>query len=388
MEVIRIRTTIRDQNIFTLNQTSLGPFDDTDDNIKLFINNILLLRLNYTVYTYKPYLYEDNLECIKWEILQKYVFVERSHFKVSLDIFNNPCGAAATDLKTISRLSEFINRLQWVHLLIFILAFISLYQGIKDINKFGKIYMRAKHRKRKESNLSTSLSSGIKSEDSIYYNPLLDTSYEDELNNNSDNKNKRNNRNNDDDDDIVVMEEPKGKRKVSQFYNNNKNNHKGNEHKIEKTRSKYRKFQFWAVICVFANIFQLFGAGISLSSPINVTLTETLLIGLGCFFAWINIVKYIEYHRDWSLLYDVLYKTSPAASRYIIGVFPVFIAFIFFGVCVFWQSERFANTSSSMFTLFAIMQGDSVFDTFQDLKGIHFFMGQIYCLAFCTIFIL
>jgi hypothetical protein len=33
------------------------------------------------------------------------------------------------------------------------------------------------------------------------------------------------------------------------------------------------------------------------------------------------------------------------------------------------------------------LNGDSIFDTFNDLTGVSFFLGQIYCYLFCLMFI-
>jgi hypothetical protein len=67
---------------------------------------------------------------------------------------------------------------------------------------------------------------------------------------------------------------------------------------------------------------------------------------------------------------------------------PIFLGFIFFGLCMFWRSERFINTSTAMITLFAMSNGDSVIDIFYDLARVNFLFGQIYCYLFCIIFII
>lgn len=116
------------------------------------------------------------------------------------------------------------------------------------------------------------------------------------------------------------------------------------------------------------------------------TSTE-VLVGFGCMLAFINIGRYIEYSANYATLYVTLTGALPNVIRYLIGVMPIFLGFIFFGLCLFWRSERFTNTSNIMIILFALAQGDSVFDTFKDLSGISFFIGQIYLYLFCIMFI-
>ena len=158
---------IREENVYNLTASSLGPFDDSQENIKLFINDMLLFRINYTIYTYKPFIYESNLECVKWEILQNYNLVERSHFKVKLNINNFPCDI---DTRTISLFEEFVNKLKWIHILVLGLALISLDISRKHISHFANAYMKSKKVKHKASmGGSDSSDTGIKSENSIYY---------------------------------------------------------------------------------------------------------------------------------------------------------------------------------------------------------------------------
>jgi len=173
---------------------------------------------------------------------------------------------------------------------------------------------------------------------------------------------------------------------LSQF---SKSINKEKEKKYEEHRDKYSKFQFWTTICLTGNLIQIFGSGVAISYPDNILDIESILVGLGCLFAYFNIARYLEFHStNFSIFYEVVSKAFPIVLRYLGGVFPIFLGFLFFGICVFWKSERFATPSRSMYSLFSIILGDNVYDTFQDLKGINFFLGQIYCYCFCSLFIL
>jgi len=74
--------------------------------------------------------------------------------------------------------------------------------------------------------------------------------------------------------------------------------------------------------------------------------------------------------------------------RYISGVLPMYIGFILFGYCLFWESERFGSISSTMRTLFSTINDDSVYATFQDLKRDNFFISQIYLYIFNVSFLM
>ena len=103
-----------------------------------------------------------------------------------------------------------------------------------------------------------------------------------------------------------------------------------------------------------------------------------VLVGFGCMFAYFNIGKYLDYNIEYSTIYATLQRAFPNVIRFLIGVLPIFIGFTFFGLCVFWRSERFYNTSSTTMALFSMINGDSIYDIISDLSGISFFLGQIY----------
>jgi len=143
----------------------------------------------------------------------------------------------------------------------------------------------------------------------------------------------------------------------------------------------------WSILCLVGNIIQIFGAGLSLLDSENVMTSTEVLVGFGCMLAFINIGRYLDYNKDYSTIFSTIQRALPNVLRYLLGVMPIFFGFIFFGLCLFWRSERFVSTSSTMMALFAMLNGDSVFDIFRDLTGVNFFLGQIYCYLFCIMFI-
>jgi hypothetical protein len=249
-------------------------------------------------------------------------------------------------------------------MIVLTLAIVSTRIGWSFITEFAAHYMKSKQ---KDSD-SEDVSSHTKSTDSYYYNPLLATP------------------------SVHSKEETtlpvSTNRHPSQFHILHDMNKKNKEDEFNEIKDKYNKFQFWTIVCLFSNIIQIFGSCVAIAYPNNILQSESVLVGLGCFFAYINIVRYIQFDSNFSIFYDIVSKSFPIVMRYLAGVFPIFLGYLFFGICVFWQSERFATVSRSMYTLFALIQGDAVSDTIMDLKGRSFIIGQIYCYTFCMLFIL
>lgn len=146
-------------------------------------------------------------------------------------------------------------------------------------------------------------------------------------------------------------------------------------------------FNMWSIISFIGNVIQLFGSGLALFDVESVNTSTELLVGFGCFLAYLNIGRYLEFNQQYSAIFATIQVAVPNVLRYFLGVMPIFFGFIFFGLCMFWRSERFVSVSSTMRTLFSLMNGDSVFDIFNELTQVNFIFGQLYGYIFCIIFI-
>jgi len=62
-----------------------------------------------------------------------------------------------------------------------------------------------------------------------------------------------------------------------------------------------------------------------------------------------------------------------------VGILPFFIGMGLLGNCIFWETNRFKDVSTSLFTNFALMHGDAVGDTWNDMSGAEYVIGNIYC---------
>ena len=60
-------------------------------------------------------------------------------------------------------------------------------------------------------------------------------------------------------------------------------------------------------------------------------------------------------------------KAAPEVGRAMVSVIPIFIGYSFLGMAFFWESRRFANLTTSSYTLFALMHGDMIWDTYNDM---------------------
>ena len=144
---------------------------------------------------------------------------------------------------------------------------------------------------------------------------------------------------------------------------------------------------WWHLFCLIGNIIQIFASTLSLFDNKILFHSTEILVGFSVMFAYFNIGRYIEFDSNYSIFYLIIKNSLDKVGSFLLGVTPIFLGFILFGLCVFWRSERFTSFSDIIIVLFSLAQGDSVFDAFKDLQGIYFIIGQIYLYSFCILFI-
>lgn len=155
-------------------------------------------------------------------------------------------------------------------------------------------------------------------------------------------------------------------------------------------QDKMGLFSQWSIISILANIVQLFGALSNLISVFNLFELETptsgggveLLIGFGCMCAWVGLVRYMETSKNYSLLAHTLSLALPNVLRTLLSALPVLLGYTFLGVAIFWKSNRFASAPGCFSTLYSLMFGDMVYDTFHDLMQTNYLAAQMYLYSF------
>ena len=61
-----IKTNISYENLYKINKTNLGPFMETDENLKLYINDVIDFKIIYKFSTEIPIYKYNKFECFKW----------------------------------------------------------------------------------------------------------------------------------------------------------------------------------------------------------------------------------------------------------------------------------------------------------------------------------
>jgi len=102
----------------------------------------------------------------------------------------------------------------------------------------------------------------------------------------------------------------------------------------------------------------------------------------------VGLVRFLDYDRRFFVVVLTLRKALPRVARLLVGVLPLFLAFALLGVALFGADvDDFRSLGQSCITLFAVLNGDVIRDTFTALTQVHNVAGQVYLYIFVSLFI-
>jgi len=115
--------------------------------------------------------------------------------------------------------------------------------------------------------------------------------------------------------------------------------------------------------------------------------TRFRYVGFCCFMSWLALTQYFESFPGYYMAFHTLGISLGRVFRFLCSVVPLFCGFMFLGVCLFWRSPLFTSPGASAASLFSLMNGDMIHDTFDELYGIEGMLAHLYLYAFLFTFI-
>ena len=131
-------------------------------------------------------------------------------------------------------------------------------------------------------------------------------------------------------------------------------------------REKLLFFDFWYFVGILGNMVQIWASVLVFAQEIGSndyhgTYFIGILIGFSCFLAWFHLIRYLEFNRSIFTISNILKRSLPQMLFFIIGFIPIFMAYVFLGVSLFWRFDKFKNPNEATMTLFSLIMGDSIF---------------------------
>lgn len=143
---------------------------------------------------------------------------------------------------------------------------------------------------------------------------------------------------------------------------------------------------------IFGDVFVVLAASLQLSTSFGNPEGEwaRLFTGLGVLILCVNMTKYLEYNLAFYTLILTLRTSFKKIIKYFISTMPSFFGFLLCGVVIFSPySDNFQDMDTTAATLFALINGDDVHATFNNLNDVYPFapFARFYLYAFILLFI-
>ncbi|CEG47548.1 Mucolipidin and related proteins (TRML subfamily of transient receptor potential proteins) [Plasmopara halstedii] len=113
-----------------------------------------------------------------------------------------------------------------------------------------------------------------------------------------------------------------------------------------------------------------------------------LLHATALLLLWSSSMGYLQHNQNIFSIVLTLKLGLPRVLQFLLGVFPLFFGYALFGTIYFGNKiEEFGCLSASMVTLFSLMNGDAILDTFDAMKLHNFSIsGKVYMYSFISLF--
>jgi hypothetical protein len=145
-----------------------------------------------------------------------------------------------------------------------------------------------------------------------------------------------------------------------------------------KWSDKAKLFRYWSIFNFFGNVVQIFAALFFLFRGNFGLHISDYLSGIGCMFAYIGLVQYLDYSAKYSFILKTLSHAVPVLVRTLVGIIPIFIGAVLLSISLFSSSYRFHTASFAAMNLYSMIAGDELQDVFRDLTGVNLLLALIF----------
>lgn len=154
-----------------------------------------------------------------------------------------------------------------------------------------------------------------------------------------------------------------------------------------KFRDKLRFFNLWVIMTIVGNLCQIIGVVTAFIDSDMMDDSHQIVVGFGCWCAWVNIVRYLENSNESYALVYALQRSLGNLLWYFMGILPIYMGFVFLGMSIFWNCGYFQNVIAAMATTYAFLNGDTVYTIFMAIQQENYFFGLLYSFLFILFFI-
>lgn len=152
-------------------------------------------------------------------------------------------------------------------------------------------------------------------------------------------------------------------------------------------KERLKFISLWSVFNFASNICQILGGISSIFNGNIVLQVQESTVGFGCFMAWVGMIQYLKPNPNAYTVGNTLTRSFGTLGPYIIGILPIFLAFVFFAMAVLWKTGNYNSLSYAMTLQFAMLNGDSIYTSLSAAVANNNFFGMLYMYTFLVFFI-
>jgi len=155
---------------------------------------------------------------------------------------------------------------------------------------------------------------------------------------------------------------------------------------------KRQFFSGWALVSVGTSMLLVSAGAIGIveAYTTSTSVSYHLALGMGGFLCALTFMRYLIFSQRFYTLALTVRLALSRVSSMLLSALPIFSAYCIFGVVVFSQySDRFSSLDKTAVSLFALLNGDDIHDTFRDLDDHYPFalVSRVYLYTFVAFFI-
>jgi hypothetical protein len=147
-------------------------------------------------------------------------------------------------------------------------------------------------------------------------------------------------------------------------------------------------FNLWFLVSTVGNLFGLIYSSriIFFQDDIMASSFLKASLGMACVMYWFALIQYLEFFPRYYIMISMLKLSVPRVSQFLLGVLPIFFGYALLGMVCFGDvTDRFGNITETLRSLFAVVNGDIIYDTFDSIEFAGF-GGQLYLYLYILIF--
>jgi len=332
-----------------LTQEDLGPFNWPNGQLRDFISNTTNLKIKYQIKHCIPSESATPFDCFRWIIYQNFDFSSRNHISETLtferfylDIFNS-------NRETRSN-PNFLSTYVWLNLLNIVFSLYSLILHLLHFKQVHVMYNSMtkyfKNRKKRSESSYSKINSAMSQEASEVDKTVSDST-------------------------SVVSDTTIGKAKV--------------DFDSLTLADKLMLYSGWTFVIIFADILHIIGSIFLITSTTSGFIQSSVLLGISSLLHWCALLKYMENIKGYNIIANTFMNSATIVVKSMAGVVPLLLGFVVFGMCTFASSNRFGSISLAMYSLYSLMNGDSIFDIYYDIQQLEFLIALLFMLFFIFI---